>query len=183
PRPVRRGSGRAASGWRERRGGGGVLLIRSPVRRRLRSGTNMARSGAARGSGTPRGNAHHPAARAARPPRRGRAGGTVMAGWARWGRRSGGVPPRGRRAPAAAVVAVAAAALAAGPAWAQQEDTRRRERALRQAEPELRGTPGRELSLGERAFVDAGGFFTFTFLNLNDESSNSRRLLQYDTTL
>lgn len=106
-----------------------------------------------------------------------------MAVWARLGRRRGGRPPWGRRAPAAAVAAAAAAAFAAGPVWAQPEDTRRLERALRQAEPELRGVPGRELSLGERAFVDAGGFFTFTFLNLNDESSNSRRLLQYDTTL
>lgn len=39
------------------------------------------------------------------------------------------------------------------------------------------------LTLSERALLDVGGFFTYTFLNLTDAGGDSRRLNQYDTSI
>ncbi|MBC7834435.1 MAG: alginate export family protein [Phycisphaerales bacterium] len=85
-------------------------------------------------------------------------------------------PGRGARA-----LAVLLAAPAIGLA---QPDERRLERAVRQAEPDSAAMVARRtLSFTEQAYAEAGGYFTFTALHLNDSRANSRRMLQYDTTV
>lgn len=102
-------------------------------------------------------------------------------------RKTAGAPlslhPSSRRPTRARAWRAAAALLIAATAASAQEEQRRIERALRlpDAAGRLRIDP--DLSITERSFVDIGGFFNFTALNLNDEVENSRRLLQYDATL
>lgn len=97
-------------------------------------------------------------------------------------------PPTRSRTPRAAPRFLAAATLAAAALLgadnaAAQDDERRIERALRIADPTFRQRVDTDLDITERAQLDFGGFFTFTGLHLTDERDNSRRLLQYDTTL
>src|SRR6185436_14492073 len=66
----------------------------------------------------------------------------------------------------------------------QDRDIQRRvEHLLRQPDQESRLRVDTTLSLRERATVDVGGFTTFSAVNLNDDTGNSRRLLQYDTAV
>ncbi len=87
--------------------------------------------------------------------------------------------PRARAlAPAALAWTIALAGMAASASG--QNEERRIERAVRQAgiaEPSLIPRGG---TLAERTYVDAGGYDSFTFLNLNDSDTNSRLLLQND---
>jgi hypothetical protein len=87
-------------------------------------------------------------------------------------------PPRRRRRPGRTAAIAGCGLLAtAATAWAQNEE-RRIERAVRQAgvaDPSLIPRGG---TLEERSYVDAGGYESFTFLNLNDSDTNSRRLFQ-----
>lgn len=83
-------------------------------------------------------------------------------------------------------LALLLAAFAATPALAQQDDTRRLERAVRTAEggtEDYRLKVDTNLSLEERTQLDVGGFFSFTGLFLKDNGGNNRRLFQYDTTI
>jgi len=80
------------------------------------------------------------------------------------------------------VVALLAAVGLAAAAPAQEQE-RRLERAFRQSERMDRLRLDSSLNLSERALLDVGGYFTYTFLNLDDANGDSRRLNQYDTTL
>jgi hypothetical protein len=81
----------------------------------------------------------------------------------------------------AGVVGVLAAG--AGRAWGQDRDIERRiEQRTRYADPLLAESDAAK-SFSEKVLVDVGGFYSFTFLNLNDDTGNSRRLLQYDATV
>jgi hypothetical protein len=97
------------------------------------------------------------------------------------------IPNRDPRAAAPALLlrAGAAALVLAGltGAASAQNEERRIERAVRQAgvaDPSLIPRGG---TLEERTYVDVGGFNSFTFLNLNDSDTNSRRLIQNDLVL
>lgn len=81
-------------------------------------------------------------------------------------------------------VAVWVASLALGhAALAQDRDIERRiEQRMRYADP-LLAESDEAKSFSEKALLDVGGFFGFTFLHLTDDTSNSRRLLQYDATV
>ncbi len=70
-----------------------------------------------------------------------------------------------------------------GTALAQDRDIERRiEQRMRYADPLLAEADAAK-SFAEKAIIDVGGFYSFTFLNLQDDTSNSRRMFQYDTTL
>ncbi|MBL8762826.1 MAG: alginate export family protein [Phycisphaerae bacterium] len=64
-----------------------------------------------------------------------------------------------------------------------QDDQRRIERAVRQADGDWRIRVDPALSLAERSQLDVGGAFSFSVLNLNDRTDNHRRLVQYDTVV
>lgn len=79
------------------------------------------------------------------------------------------------------MAAIAAAALT-GVAHAQQQE-RRLERALRQADPAERFRVDQNLGIAERSQLDIGGSLSFGFLHLTDAADNSRRLLQPEISL
>lgn len=84
---------------------------------------------------------------------------------------------------ARAVAAMVAALALADTALGQDRDIERRiEQRLRYADPLLAEADAAK-SFAEKAILDVGGFYSFTFLNLTDDTANSRRLLQYDATL
>lgn len=85
-----------------------------------------------------------------------------------------------RRSLAAAAIATIALANSA---HAQGIDERRLDRIIRSTDPAVRQPLDYTLSLTERSFFDAGGFASFTYLNLNDSNENSRRLFQPEATL
>ncbi len=71
----------------------------------------------------------------------------------------------------------------AGAALAQDRDIERRiEQRMRYADPLLAEADAAK-TFAEKAIIDVGGFYSFTFLNLTDDTANSRRLLQYDATV
>lgn len=80
-------------------------------------------------------------------------------------------------------VPVVLISAAAGAAFAQQNIERRIERAVRTADPAERQRIDPKLGLTERSQLDFGGFFSFTFVNLNDSNDNHRRLLQPELSL
>jgi hypothetical protein len=88
------------------------------------------------------------------------------------------------RTRSARLTGAACAALAfAGAAQAQDRDIERRiEQRMRYADPLLAESDAAK-SFAEKVLIDVGGFYSFTFLHLNDDTGNSRRLLQYDATV
>lgn len=72
---------------------------------------------------------------------------------------------------------------AGGYAHGQDRDIERRiEQRMRYADP-LLSEADKVKTFAEKAILDVGGFYSFTFLNLTDDTTNSRRLLQYDATV
>jgi hypothetical protein len=84
---------------------------------------------------------------------------------------------------AAALVLALTPLMTGDLATAQQPERRAEQLVLRMPEDPTRLQVDTSLSVTERAVVDFGGFYSFTFLNNQDSDGNSRRLLQYDTTL
>lgn len=79
--------------------------------------------------------------------------------------------------------ALSLGAVTAG-ARAQDRDIERRieQRARYSGDPRLaEADEGR--SFAEKALIDVGGFLSFTYLDLTDDTGNARRLLQYDGTV
>lgn len=80
-------------------------------------------------------------------------------------------------------VATAGLAIDCRSAWAQQDATRRIERAVREATEDYRLRVDPTLSLEERTQFEVGGFTSLTGVWLDDSADNSRRLIQWDTNL
>lgn len=82
------------------------------------------------------------------------------------------------RAGASALVVAAVCCSAFG-----QDQQRRLERQVRTADPAEYLRVDTSLTLAERTFIDAGGFSSFSFVWLTDETDNSRTLLQPEISL
>lgn len=79
------------------------------------------------------------------------------------------------------ILACAAIAAAAPPALAQN-DMDRFNRQLEQIRRSSRVVPSAATTLSGRTYVDAGAFFTLSYLSLDDSDLNNRGLRQYDLT-
>ncbi len=80
------------------------------------------------------------------------------------------------------IAAITAVIGVCGTAMAQNQE-RRFERAVRQADPAERFRVDPSLNIAERSQIDVGGSAALNFIHLNDAQDNSRRLFQPEITL
>src|SRR4051812_38682631 len=68
-------------------------------------------------------------------------------------------------------------------AFAQQQDLQRFERQLEQLRRDTRLQVNPDVPVGQRVYLDYGGFTSLNYLSLDDSNLDNRALREYDLTL